>query len=107
MRRQPQQPGARPARGYKSPKTAQPYRRRFAREPESDQKIGTKPDAFPAHEHQEVVIRENQRQHEKDKEIQISEVSIEPFLMRHVAGGINMDQKSDTGHDENHQAREM
>ncbi len=35
--------------------------RRIFREPESDQQIRRQPHALPANEHQQVVVRENQR----------------------------------------------
>ncbi len=81
--------------------------RGFSREPEADQQIGAQSDAFPADEHQQVVVREHQREHEEDEQVQVCEVPIEPLLMLHVSSGINMDQEANAGDDQNHQAGQV
>ncbi len=74
--------------------------RRFAMEIESDQQIRTQPHAFPTHKHQRVVIPQNKGQHGEHEEIEVSEKSVVPALMRHIAGGINMDERAHSGYEQ-------
>src|SRR5690606_28689246 len=43
----------------------------------TDEQIGTKTDSFPADEHQQLIVRQNQDAHHKDEQIEVSEVAIE------------------------------
>ena len=70
---------------------------RVAMEVESDQQVRAQAHAFPAHEHHDVVVRQDQREHGEHEEVQISEEAVVPALVRHVAGGINMDEHADAG----------
>ena len=81
--------------------------RGFSLEPEADEQVRTQSDAFPADKHQQVVISEDQRQHEEDEQIQVCEVTIEPLLVRHISSGINVDQEANAGDDQNHQAGQV
>src|SRR5262249_36252745 len=65
--------------------------RGFSREPKSDQEIRGETHAFPSNEHQEIVVRQNQRKHKEDEQVQISEVPIESPFVGHVTGGIDVD----------------
>ena len=76
-------------------------------EVETDEQIGTEPDAFPTHKHQEEIVGENQHQHREHEEIQISEETVVALFMRHVASGVNVDEKADSGDDENHHAGQL
>ena len=71
--------------------------RRLAMEIETDQQIRTQAHALPADKHQHIVVRQDQRQHGEHEEVQISEEAVIAAFMRHVSGGINMDQHADAG----------
>ena len=71
---------------------------RVAMEIESDQQIGTQPHALPTHKHQDIVVRQDEREHGEHEQVEVSEKAVVPALMRHVAGGINMDERADAGH---------
>ncbi len=72
--------------------------RRLALEIEADQQIRAQAHALPADEHQHVVVRQDQRQHREHEQVEISEEAVIAALMRHVTGGINVDQHADAGH---------
>jgi hypothetical protein len=64
---------------------------------ETDQQIRTQAHAFPADEHQHIVVGQDQRQHGEHEEVEISEEAVVAAFMRHVAGGVNVDQHADAG----------
>src|SRR6266567_1686852 len=64
-------------------------------EVETNQKIGAQAYAFPANEHQHVVVRENQREHGEHEKVEVSEKSVVSAFMRHVADRINVEQQPD------------
>src|SRR5207244_7691283 len=74
-------------------------RRGFPYEPESDKQVRAQADALPSDEHQQVIVRQDQRQHEEDEQVQIREIAIEARVMAHVSGGVHMNEKSNAGHD--------
>ena len=76
--------------------------RGFFVEVKSDQQIAARAHAFPSDEQQQEIIRQHQHQHGEHEEIQIAEETVIAAFVRHVAGGIDVNQKSDAGDDENH-----
>src|SRR5579864_4970664 len=74
--------------------------RRFTLEIKPDQQVRAEADALPAHEHQRVVVRENEGEHREHKEVEITEEPVIAALMGHVAGRINMDEHPDSGYEE-------
>ena len=72
----------------------------------TDQQIRAQAHALPANEHQHVVIRQDEREHGEHEEIEISEETVVAAFMRHVAGGINMDQHADAGDEQQPDAGE-
>ena len=74
--------------------------------PETDEQIGAQADAFPADEHEEHVARGHEREHHEDEEVQVGEVPGEAFIVVHVAGGVDVDEKADARDDEAHDNRE-
>ncbi len=76
-------------------------------EPKSDQQIRRQAHALPADEHQQVVAGQNQRQHEKHEQIQVAEEAVVAALFPHVADGINVNEKSDAGHHQQHDQRKL
>ena len=80
---------------------------RVLHEPEADQQIGREADALPADEHQQVVVGQHQRQHEKHEQVQIGEEAVEAAFLPHVADGINVDEEADAGDDQQHHQRKL
>ena len=72
----------------------------LAMEIETDQQIRTQPHAFPADEQQHIVVGQDQRQHGEHEEVEISEEAVVAAFMRHVSGGVNVNQHADTGDEE-------
>src|ERR1700686_623084 len=73
---------------------------------ETDQQVRAQPDTFPSNEHQHVVVGEDQREHGKHEEVEVTEEAVVPAFMRHVASGINMDQHADARDEEQPDAGE-
>ena len=72
-------------------------------EPEADEQVAAQSDAFPADEHQQVVGRQHQRQHEEHEQVQVGEKAAVAGIVGHVAGGIEVNEPADAGdHDQHH-----
>jgi hypothetical protein len=82
-------------------------RRRLLQEEKSDQQIAREPHAFPADEHQRVIRRQHQDEHEKHEQIQIREKARVAGIVRHVRCRINMDKPADAGDHQQHHQREL
>src|SRR5580700_1128821 len=67
---------------------------------ESNQQIRAQAHAFPAYEHQHVIVREDEREHGKHEEVEVSEETVIPALVRHVAGRINVDESANTSYEQ-------
>ncbi len=80
-------------------------RRRSPQEIKSDQQITAKPHAFPADEEQEQIIRQDQNQHGKHEQVHVAEEAVVASFVRHIADGIDVDEKTDAGHDPDHHRR--
>ena len=63
----------------------------------TNQQVRTQPNAFPADEHQQEVVREHKRQHREHEQVQIREKAVKAFVAVHVPGRENVDEKSDEG----------
>ena len=74
-------------------------------EVEADQQVAAQTHAFPADEEQQVVTRQHQRQHEEHEQVQVGEEAVVAFLMLHVAGGVDVDERADAGDDQQHDHR--
>ena len=72
-------------------------RRRLAQEVEPDQQVAAQAHAFPSDEQQQQIVRQDQRQHREHEQIQVAEEAVVAALVRHVAGGINVNQEADAG----------
>ena len=81
--------------------------RRIFCEPEPDQQIRRQAHALPADEHQQVVVGQHQRQHEKHEQVQVGEEAVVAGVVPHVADGVDVDQESDSGDDQQHDQREL
>ena len=75
----------------------------FLQEIKADEQIAAQADAFPADEEQHVVRGEDQDEHEEHEQIEVGEEAVVAALVRHVSGGINVDEPADAGdHQEHH-----
>ena len=75
-------------------------------EVEADQQVAAQSHAFPADEQQHVVVRQHQHQHEEDEQIEVAEEAVVAVVVRHVAGGVDVDQETDAGDDQDHHRAE-
>ncbi len=82
-------------------------RRRRFQEPEADQQIRSQAHPLPADKHQQVVVCQHQRQHEKHEEVQEGEVAVVAAFMRHVADGEDVNHKAHAGDDQQHHQRQL
>ena len=80
---------------------------RFLAEPETDQQIRAKTDAFPPDEHHRVIRSEDEHEHEEHEQVQIREVPRIAWILAHVADAEDVDQRSDARDDEQHHEREL
>src|SRR6185369_11670816 len=67
---------------------------------ETNQQIRTEADALPTDKHQKKVVSEHQREHREHEKIQVGEEAIVTAVTFHVAGGENVNQKTDKGNEE-------
>ncbi len=82
-------------------------RRGFLQEVETDEQVAAQAHAFPADEEQHEIGGENQNQHEEHEEIQVGEEAVVAAFVRHVAGGVNVNQEADAGDDQHHHDGEL
>ena len=75
-------------------------------EVEADQQVAAQSHAFPADEQQHVVVRQHQHQHEEDEQVQVAEEAVVAVVVRHVAGGVDVDQEADAGDHQDHHGAE-
>src|SRR5439155_552201 len=62
--------------------------------------------ALPAHEHEQEVVGQHQREHREHEQVEVQEEPAERGIVRHVAGGVDVDQEADPGHDQRHHRRQ-
>ena len=74
--------------------------------PEADQQIGGEADALPAEEHLEEVVGRHQHQHGEGEEREIGEEARPVRIVRHVADRIDVDERRDGRHDDQHHGRQ-
>ena len=74
--------------------------------PEADQQVRAQAHAFPAHEHEQEVVGQHQREHREHEQVEVQEEPAERGIVRHVAGGVDVDQEADPGHDQRHHRRQ-
>ena len=68
----------------------------------ADEQIRTQAHALPSDKHHHVVVAQNQREHGEHEQVQIREEAIVTILLVHVAGGVNVNQESDSRNNEDH-----
>src|SRR6266404_524537 len=73
---------------------------------ETDQQIRAQAHAFPADKHQHIVVGQNKREHGEHEEVEVSEEAVVSTFVRHVPGGINVNQHADAGDEQQPDAGE-
>src|SRR5258708_2749439 len=73
----------------------------------ADQQVGSQSDALPAHEHQQIIVRQDQSEHKEHEEIQVRKEAIVTAFMPHVADGVNVNQETDARNYQHHNHREL
>ena len=81
--------------------------RRFFHEIEADEEIAREADTFPANKQQHIIRCQHQNQHEEHEQIEVGEKAVIAAFMRHVAGGVNVDEPSDAGDHQHHDHGEL
>src|SRR5580692_10558585 len=76
-------------------------------EPEPNQQIRRQTHTLPPDEHHQVVIGQHQRQHEKHEQVQIGEETVIAGILRHVANGVDVNEETNSGDDQQHDQREL
>ena len=76
-------------------------------EVEADEQVGGETDALPADEHQKEAFGEHEDGHEEHEEVEVGEEAPVPLFVRHVADGVDVDQKADAGDDAEHDESEV
>ena len=70
--------------------------------PETDQKITGEAYSLPADKQENQVFGGDEEQHEKNKEVQIAEITPVGFIACHVPHGVNMDNEAYPGNHKHH-----
>src|SRR6185437_4109909 len=76
-------------------------------EKEADQQVCVESHALPADEHQQIVVRQYQGEHEEHEKVHVCEEAIEAAFMRHVADRVNVNQEPDSGDHQDHHGGEL
>ncbi len=74
--------------------------------PEPDEQVRREADALPAEEQADEVGRQHQHQHRGDEQVEVAEEAATALVVLHVADGVDMDERADTGDQEQEQGRE-
>ena len=74
--------------------------------PEADQQVRRQADALPAEEQAEVVLGQHQHQHRGDEQVEVAEEPAPAGVVRHVADGVDVDQRADAGDQQQEQRRQ-
>jgi hypothetical protein len=72
----------------------------------ADQQVGRETHAFPAEEHLEQVVGRHQHQHGEGEEREIGEEARPMRVVVHVANRIDMHERRDRVHDDEHDGRQ-
>ena len=67
-----------------------------------DEDVGTHTDEFPEDEHHHEIVREDDSEHGEEEQGKAGEEPRVAFLVAHVAGGVDKDERGDCRHHEEH-----
>ena len=74
----------------------------FFQKIKADEQIAGEADAFPSDEEENVIGGEDEDEHEEHEEVEVGKEAVVAAFVRHVAGGIDVNEEADAGDDENH-----
>ena len=74
----------------------------FAERPEPDEQVGAHAHQFPEDKGQKQIIRQDEPQHSRGKEGQVSEEAAEPRIALHVPHRVHEDKETEEGDHEQH-----
>ena len=80
-------------------------RRRVFCEPEADQQVRRQAHALPADEHDQIVLRQHQRQHEEHEQVHVRHEAVVTVVFPHVADRVDVNEEADAGDYEQHDER--
>src|ERR1035437_2278807 len=72
----------------------------------TDQQIRAQAHAFPSYKQKHVVIRQDERKHRKHEQVHVPKEAVVTAFVRHVSGGVNVDQHTHAGDKEQPDRRE-
>ena len=72
----------------------------------ADQQIRAEPHAFPSDEHHQKVAGQDKDQHRKQEKVHVGEESVIAVFRMHIADRIDVNEESDSGHNQDHDGRE-
>src|SRR5689334_1882091 len=73
----------------------------------ADEQVAGQADAFPSDKQQNVIGGKHQNQHEEHEQIQVAEEAVVAAFVRHVAGGVDVNEEADPRHDQDHDHGEL
>ena len=71
----------------------------------TDEQVRAKAHPLPSHEHEDKIIRQDERKHGEHEEIQKGEETVVAGIIPHVSGRIDVNQEPDPRHDQDHHGR--
>src|SRR5215471_3264412 len=78
----------------------------FFQEIEPDEQVAAQAHAFPADEHEQHVVGENESQHGKHEQVHVAEEAVIAAFVAHIADRIDVNEEADASDDEHHDAGE-
>ncbi len=72
----------------------------------ADEEVRAQAHAFPAHEEQRQVVRQDEHEHREHEEVQVREVAAVPLLVLHVADAVDVDERPDERDERQHERRQ-
>ena len=70
------------------------------------QKIRRESNQFPAYEHHDRIVSQNQKQHTSHKKVKVGEELSIPFIFFHISCCIDMNERPNEGNERYHHHRE-
>src|SRR5579883_231653 len=71
--------------------------------PEANEQKTAEANAFPSQVQQQKIVRQDEHEHRRYEEVHVGEEARVAFIVLHVLGRVEMDQKTNEGDDEQHQ----
>ncbi len=75
--------------------------------PEADEEVGGEAHALPADVQEQVVVGEDEQQHRREEQVQISEEAAAPLVVLHVPDRVQVDQRADARDQQHERHRQL